>query len=562
MAVQGGVEDSRANPLVEVPWRLLALVAVAYAAGSTFCFLVLEAPSALAVFFPPAGVTLAALVLTRRRWWPWILVTAGLTEAVIDLFHDMSLVSAVGFALTNTVEPLVSALLLTRFLPQVDLRRRRDLALFLAIPVATGPLVGGFLGASTITLTLDGPWLHSFPAFWTGDALGVLTVGGTILAAHRVRWDAAAVLRGVGVVAAAAAVAGVAFVPDAFPLVYLPIPLLLAVALRYGLPEVLLAGLATTVVANVVSALGYGPWGETVHSPTAEVATLQLCLAVSILAAWLLTVALHERDHATSMYTHERQSALLLQRALLPQVPSTLPGVEVGTLYRAADSAQEVGGDWYDVFPLGDLLTGDHRVGIAVGDVVGHELRAAVTMGRLQASLRLAASTTPLGPSYVLTALDAATATMPDAACSTVGYAQFDPVDGRLTYACAGHPPPLLVTDGVAAFLDAGRSTPLGVTEGPREEASMSVPDGSWLVWYSDGLVEQRDRGIDEGLGRLAMAAARLDPEASPDEWCRTLLTDVMVDHALEDDVVVLCVRLSRVEALDAAGAPLSGADA
>ncbi|WP_148572494.1 PP2C family protein-serine/threonine phosphatase [Nocardioides caldifontis] len=540
-----------------VHWRVVLVVAVAYLAGSTYSFLVLEAPSALAVFFPPSGVTLAALVLTPRSAWPWILVAAGLTEAASDMLHGMSATAALGFGVTNTAEPLVSALLLTRFVPEIDLRRRRHLGAFLAMPVLVGPLVGGFLGATTIALTLDGPWLASFPAFWSGDALGVLTVGGTILAARDVRWDRATVLRCLGVALAALVVTVVAFLPEHNPLVYLPIPLLLGIALRFGLFEVLLGGLVVTATANAVSALGFGPWGDSVLDPTAEVATLQLFLAIAVLAAWLLTVALGERDEATLLYARERESALLLQRALLPHVPDSLPGVEVGTLYRPADSAHEVGGDWYDVFPLGE-----HHVGIAVGDVVGHELQAAVTMGRLQASLRLAASTTPLGPSYVLTALDAATATMPDAVCSTVGYAAFDPVAGRLRYACAGHPPPLLVTGGTATYLDAGRSTPLGVGDGPREEAVEQVPDGALLVWYSDGLVEQRQHGIDEGLAKLAMAATRLDPEGSPAQWCETLLSDVMADHALEDDVVVLCLRLSQVTTGDHTGVPLSEAGA
>ena len=94
-----------------IPWRLIGLVGAGYFAGSTFSFLVLDAPASLAVFFPPAGVTVAALLLTDRWCWPWILGTAAVAEASSDMLHGMPLDAALGFAFTNCAEPLVSALL-------------------------------------------------------------------------------------------------------------------------------------------------------------------------------------------------------------------------------------------------------------------------------------------------------------------------------------------------------------------------------------------------------------------------------------------------------------------
>src|SRR5688500_8532725 len=263
-----------------IPWRVMGLVGAGYLAGSTFSFLVLDAPTALAVLFPPAGVTVAALLLTARWCWPWILGAAAIAEASSDLLHGMPLDSAVGFALANCAEPLVSALLLGVVAFTGDLARRSDFGWFLLLAVMTGPMVGGLLGATTIALTLDGPWLEAFPAFWSGDALGVLTVGGTILAVTRSTWHRSELLRLAVCGIAVAGVTAIGFLPADVPLIYLPIPLMLLLAMRYDVAYVAAGGLVMTLTANAVSSLGHGPWGRIVRVPTAEIATLQLFLAM------------------------------------------------------------------------------------------------------------------------------------------------------------------------------------------------------------------------------------------------------------------------------------------
>ena len=526
------VQDAVIRRALAVPWRVVGLVAAGYFAGSMFSFLVLDAPTALAVLFPPAGVTVAALLLTRRNCWAWILGAAALTEAVSDLGHGMSPASAVGFALANSVEPLVSALLLGQVPFTRDLSKRTDMGWFVGLAVVAGPMVGGLIGATTITLTMGGPWLQAFPAFWSGDALGVLTVGGTILAVARSRWRRTDALRFVLVAVATAVVTVVGFLPADLPLIYLPIPLLLLMAWRYDVAYVLGAGMVMTLTANTVSSLGYGPWGDLVRVPTASIATLQLFLVVTILAAWLLSVAVAERERASRRYLHEHESALQLQRALLPQVPDALPGVRLAAEYRPADIEQEIGGDWYG------------KVAIVVGDIVGHRLDAAVAMGRLHAALRVIIARQPQGPKAVLEALDEATTLIPEAWCSTVGYAEYDPVEGTLRYACAGHPPPLLVTSNRVRYLHGGRSTPLGVTDLPRTEAVQKVPPGAVLIWYSDGLIERRAHGLDKGMRQLAHVVADLDLTASPQEWCRRILTALTTER-MEDDIVLICVTLT-----------------
>ncbi|MGR6967400.1 PP2C family protein-serine/threonine phosphatase [Geodermatophilus sp. URMC 61] len=144
--------------------------------------------------------------------------------------------------------------------------------------------------------------------------------------------------------------------------------------------------------------------------------------------------------------------------------------------------------------------------------------------------------------------MDRAAAGIPGAALTTIGYGEYDPATGCLRYACAGHPPPLLVTDHHAEFLGGGRSRPLGAAAGPRPEAATDVPPGSLLLWYSDGLVERRDADLDVGLARLAAAAARLDG-THPRTWCDGVVRELTGGDRLHDDVVLICLRLQSQEA-------------
>src|SRR5947207_8151409 len=127
-----------------------------------------------------------------------------------------------------------------------------------------------------------------------------------------------------------------------------------------------------------------------------------------------------------------------MQRRLLTQLPAALPGVSIGTCYRPAGQGCDVGGDWYDVFELSGA-----KIGCAAGDVVGHDLHAAVAMSRLQLLLRHAASS-GADPAGVLSALDAACPAITGTDFATIAYAEYDPAAQTLIYACAGHTPPLL----------------------------------------------------------------------------------------------------------------------
>jgi serine/threonine-protein kinase RsbW len=238
------------------------------------------------------------------------------------------------------------------------------------------------------------------------------------------------------------------------------------------------------------------------------------------------------------MYEHERDVSHALQVGLLSGSLHELDGVLVSSSYRPGTVALEVGGDWYDVFRLAD-----GHVALVVGDVVGHGLDAAVAMGQLRGAVRaLAPGTTP---AEMLARLDTFVAGLASASMATLAYADLDPVSGTIRFACAGHPPPVLRrASGLAELVWDGRSTPLGITFGtPRVDAGMQLGPGDALVLYTDGLVERRDRPIDERLARLTAAAAELDVF---DGTYAERLADVMLgSETHDDDACVLAVHLA-----------------
>ena len=273
---------------------------------------------------------------------------------------------------------------------------------------------------------------------------------------------------------------------------------------------------------RVIGALAFGFPVE--EPPGDEVVNLAATLA-ELAGQALERARLYEAEHAAA---HQ------LQQALMPRLPAELPGVAIGTCYRPAEQGRDVGGDWYDVFELPG-----GKIGCAAGDVVGHDLAAAAAMGRLQLLLRYTAGR-GARPAAVLAALDAASPALTGTDFATVAYAEYDPLAGTLRYACAGHPPPLLVSGAESQFLEDGRSGVLGFG-GPRSEAVVKALPGTRLVLYTDGLVERRTQLIDLGLERLAQVAAGL-PELDPGTWCRRLLSAMTAGEILADDVAVAAI--------------------
>jgi serine phosphatase RsbU (regulator of sigma subunit) len=240
------------------------------------------------------------------------------------------------------------------------------------------------------------------------------------------------------------------------------------------------------------------------------------------------------------LYQQQHSVAVTLQHALLPTRLPKLPGLGAAVRYVAATTGADVGGDWYDIMKLAD-----GRIGLAVGDAIGHSAEAAAMMGTIRNVLR-AYAWSGADPTEVLSHLDEFLGEADSAHLATLVYAQYDPATRALRWANAGHPPPLLVGPGsMTRFLEGGHRTMIGVgvdSAGRTEE--ITAPDGATLVLYTDGLIEERSASLTDGLDRLLKVAAAhydADPETLLDE----ILSSLLARDRLDDDVAVLAVRIS-----------------
>jgi len=253
------------------------------------------------------------------------------------------------------------------------------------------------------------------------------------------------------------------------------------------------------------------------------------------LASDLVARAAVSIDNAR-LYTRERASALALQRGLLPRRIPEVPGLELAYRYVPAETAAEVGGDWFDVITLGP-----GRCALIVGDVTGHDMRAASLMGQLRTATRTLALL-DLTPAEILTRLDQITADLADEETSaTCVYAVHDTGTGQWDMARAGHPLPAVVRPGhEATFLNLPPGMPLGVGGGQYETVRVQLPPESTLVLYTDGLIETRTAGLGAGMARLAGTLTKIRT-LGPGEACDSLLTTLAPNPA--DDIAVLMVR-------------------
>ncbi|WP_229070339.1 SpoIIE family protein phosphatase [Actinoplanes sp. DH11] len=231
----------------------------------------------------------------------------------------------------------------------------------------------------------------------------------------------------------------------------------------------------------------------------------------------------------------QRETALALQRAILG--PAQLP-LGFAVRYEPATRPLKVGGDWYDTVTLPD-----GRIGIVVGDCVGHGLPAATVMGQLRSACR-ALLLQDSGPARTLMALDRFAALLPGAACATVFCGVLDPATGLLRYSSAGHPPPIAAhADGTIELLDQGRSRPLAIRPSlDRVEAEYRMPARATLMLYTDGLVERRRQPLTTGIA-AATDAVRLGRSTPIDELASEVMDRLAPDGGYDDDVALLLYR-------------------
>ncbi|MEU6487889.1 SpoIIE family protein phosphatase [Streptomyces sp. NPDC046887] len=236
------------------------------------------------------------------------------------------------------------------------------------------------------------------------------------------------------------------------------------------------------------------------------------------------------------LYRQMRDTALTLQRSLLPEPPRGLAGLQVASRYQPAGAGSEVGGDWFDVIPLEG-----RRTALVVGDVMGSGINAATTMGRLRTATQTLARLA-LEPAELLRHLDEITSGL-EPSLATCVYAVYDPAAGRACVATAGHPPPVLIRAGERPrLLDLPVGPPLGVGGVPFDSASVALGPGDRLVLYTDGLVETRDQDIDTRLEALLTLLAD-EGDASLETTCDRLLRELR-HPANHDDVALLLARV------------------
>jgi serine phosphatase RsbU (regulator of sigma subunit) len=242
-------------------------------------------------------------------------------------------------------------------------------------------------------------------------------------------------------------------------------------------------------------------------------------------------------------YSRERATALTLQRAMLPTGLSAPSSVEVRHRYLPGSKLIEVGGDWYESIALPG-----GRVALVVGDVAGHGVRAAVTMGRLRTAIHTLAML-ELPPAESLQQLNELMQELGarEPHFATCVYAIFDAVAGTCELASAGHLPPLLVRpDGSNELLDVSPAPPLGVGTGPIQSRTLPIQDGSLLILYTDGLVEKRTRDIDEGISKLREIFTPATVDLPLEDLCKATLAGVYADEQ-RDDIAVLIARLRQI---------------
>lgn len=234
-------------------------------------------------------------------------------------------------------------------------------------------------------------------------------------------------------------------------------------------------------------------------------------------------------------YQATRESALVLQRSLLTE-PPTVPGLRICARYRPA-GRDEVGGDWYDAFQRRP-----GQLAVVIGDVVGHDITAAAAMGHLRATLRGLAFDRDEGPAAILDRLATINASLAITPFATLVYANLTYADARWTmrWASAGHPPPLLASHHGVALLTGVNGTALVCTQtAPRTEGEITLPAGSTLLLYTDGLVERRGTDLSDNLSCL-VSRVTVDTRHLIEPLCDDLLAEAPTD----DDIAVLAIHV------------------
>jgi serine phosphatase RsbU (regulator of sigma subunit)/integral membrane sensor domain MASE1 len=562
---------------------VLVLVGVAYYLGAQLGLSLSLVERNVTPLWAPTGIAVAAFLLLDRSMWPAVAVAAF----VVNLPISAGPLAAAATAIGNTLAPLVAVTLLLRVGFRRQLGRWQDALAIVFLGALASMVISATIGAATLVAS-GAVQSSEFPAawavWWTGDAMGVLTVAPFLLCLPLfferrdwswVRWgEEAVVLVFVAVVTAWAASSNV-------QVLFLVLPVVAWAAWRLQLRGAAPAALIASLIATSAATQELGPFQQ--GSLFERMVTLQAFNACVALTSFFLAALVSERMRAaadlrdaadeleervrqrTAELTaanarlqreirnrseaqeqasrekararREHQIAETLQRSLLPDRLPDIPGVALAARYVPAMADVEVGGDWYDVVRLPDGL-----IGLAIGDVAGHGLQAAATMGQLRVALRAYALQDP-SPVIVMRGIHQLVLQFPMPDLVTLMYLVFDPATRRLSFTNAGHPPALIISNGSTRYLWDGLGPPLGVAAGDQfEEAAHELVSGATLLLYTDGLVERRGASIQDGLDRLSLEAAA---NATPDleELCDCILSSLVEQTQTADDIAMVAMR-------------------
>jgi serine phosphatase RsbU (regulator of sigma subunit)/anti-sigma regulatory factor (Ser/Thr protein kinase) len=584
----GAIDTSGAGPALrhaQLTKHLAALVVVGalYYLGARLGLSLSLVERNVTPLWPPTGIAVAAFLLAGRSMWPAV----ALAALAVNLPISTGPLSAAATAVGNTVAPLVAASLLQRVRFRRQLDRRRDALAIVFLGALASMLISATIGAGSLVASgaISGDdFLSAWAVWWTGDAMGVLVVAPFVLSLplfwERKDWRWPDWVEEGAVLVLVAAVTVCAALSD-LGVLFLSLPVLGWAAWRLQLRGAAPAALIASLVVTAAAAREQGPFDR--GSLLEQMLTLQAFNACVALTSFFLAALVSERlraadaleaaaieleervrrrttelSSANARLVHEirerseaeerlsreeeraqkeHQIAVILQRSMLPDRLPDIPGVALAARYVPATADVEVGGDWYDVMQLPDGL-----IGLAVGDVAGHGLRAATTMGQLRMALRAYALQDP-SPVAVMRGVHNLMMQFPMPDMATVIYLLFDPATGRVRFTNAGHPPALVVTDASSGYLPDGLAPPVGVTPDDQfDEVSHQLAPGATLLLYTDGLVERRGVSITDGLDRLRREAAG-HAGSDLDDMCDRLLSALVVDGQLSDDIALVAMR-------------------
>lgn len=312
---------------------LFGVVLLGYLAGAVLAWNAFGSEVGPAFFYPSAGVTVAAMILTRRSRWPAVVAAIVVGEIVVDVFFGNPAWVAAGYSLANVVEPLVGASAVLAWCGgRPDLRERRDLTAFLIGACILGPVAGGLIGGTVTSLSFGTGWPDDVAHWWAGDALGVLVIATPILLWTRQKDVIAA--RPVETAAVLMLTTGIgiaAFWTDAPPSTFI-LPLLAWAALRLNMLGASLAGAVTAFVATIMASKGRGAFADMDVSPANQLALTQLFVGIVVTVSLLIAQEAAARIQAVRERETERRERMRLEglSELAQQLSAALNPDDIG----------------------------------------------------------------------------------------------------------------------------------------------------------------------------------------------------------------------------------------